>query len=424
MRILVISNLYPPDCLGGYEMGCRQAAEALRDAGHDVLVLTTVPRGGPVSSEPSVLRRLRLIDIYDSFTERKTGAAAKAVHNQEACGVHAFNVQTVLEGVAEFQPDVAYVWNVIGLGGLGLLAALQHVGVPWVMHLMDRVPAVLCAGNLHGQSVASLATAFRRLCRGRFICCSQTTLDEIAAAGLDLTDRATLIPNWFAAEAMPRTVYQPDGALRIMYAGSLKSFKGVGIVVDAVALLRDRGYTNFTVDLYGFGEDHEFRSQIQKHQLGDVVHLKGPRTQAQLNRLYAQYDLFAFPTWAREPFAFAPLEAMAHGCVPILSSTCGNSEWFIHGLDCLKAERNPSAFAWILERVLSGAIPLAEIGQRAVRVVQRDFHIAAIRPKIEAELQAAVQAGGGPARPADEAYRMALLAEKTLACLLHETTAA
>ena len=29
MKILVISNLYPPDALGGYEMGCRQVVENL-----------------------------------------------------------------------------------------------------------------------------------------------------------------------------------------------------------------------------------------------------------------------------------------------------------------------------------------------------------------------------------------------------------
>ena len=30
MRVLVISNLYPPDFLGGYELACGQAAEGLR----------------------------------------------------------------------------------------------------------------------------------------------------------------------------------------------------------------------------------------------------------------------------------------------------------------------------------------------------------------------------------------------------------
>lgn len=55
MRILVLSNLYPPDFLGGYELGCRQAAEALAAAGHDVLVLTSAPRR-PMPTEPRIRR--------------------------------------------------------------------------------------------------------------------------------------------------------------------------------------------------------------------------------------------------------------------------------------------------------------------------------------------------------------------------------
>ncbi len=423
MKILVISNLFPPDFLGGYEMGCRQVVQALRTAGHDVVVLTSVPRSRPVPAEPGTLRRLRLIDVYDSFSEWKAVPAAKAVHSQEACGIHAYNVHALLDVVQEFQPDVAYVWNVISLGGLGLLAALQHVGVPWVMHLMDRVPAVLCALSLNGDTLAPVAATFKKLCRGRFICCSQTALQEIYDSGVDITDRTRIIPNWVTTTPASRTVYRCDGHLRIVFAGSMAAFKGVGILIEAAALLRNRGQIDFSLDIYGFGEDYEFRSLIRKLQIQDHVCLRGSRTQAELDRLYKHYDLFGFPTWAREPMAFAPLEAAAHGCVPILSSVCGNSEWFVDGVDCLKADRTPEAFADVIERVQVGDVSLAEIGARGAKVIRRDFHLSVVLPKIEAELRAAVRYGGGPARSADEAYRMALIAEKSLACLIHETFA-
>ena len=39
MKILVVSNLYPPDVIGGYELGCRQAVDALRARGHDVVAV-------------------------------------------------------------------------------------------------------------------------------------------------------------------------------------------------------------------------------------------------------------------------------------------------------------------------------------------------------------------------------------------------
>jgi len=36
MRILIVSNLYPPIVFGGYEILCEQVVERLRDRGHEV----------------------------------------------------------------------------------------------------------------------------------------------------------------------------------------------------------------------------------------------------------------------------------------------------------------------------------------------------------------------------------------------------
>ena len=42
MKILVVTNLYPPYYRGGYEIRCAQVAEALHASGYDVRVLTSV----------------------------------------------------------------------------------------------------------------------------------------------------------------------------------------------------------------------------------------------------------------------------------------------------------------------------------------------------------------------------------------------
>ena len=42
MRVLIVSNLYPPHYCGGYEVRCAQVAEALVRAGHQVEVLTSL----------------------------------------------------------------------------------------------------------------------------------------------------------------------------------------------------------------------------------------------------------------------------------------------------------------------------------------------------------------------------------------------
>ena len=64
MKILALSNLYPPDFLGGYELACQQVVDGLRSVGHDVRVLTAAPRK-PVATAPAhVLRRFKLMDEW------------------------------------------------------------------------------------------------------------------------------------------------------------------------------------------------------------------------------------------------------------------------------------------------------------------------------------------------------------------------
>ncbi|HHW4677972.1 MAG TPA: glycosyltransferase family 4 protein [Xylella sp.] len=41
MKILIISNLYPPFYIGGYELGCKNIVDGLVAKGHDVVVLTS-----------------------------------------------------------------------------------------------------------------------------------------------------------------------------------------------------------------------------------------------------------------------------------------------------------------------------------------------------------------------------------------------
>ena len=144
------------------------------------------------------------------------------------------------------------------------------------------------------------------------------------------------------------------------------------------------------------------------------VRFRGARPQAELALQYAEHDVFAFPTWAREPFAFAPLEASLRGCVPLMSQLGGNAEWAVHGVHCLKAGRSPGAFAEALLAVMDGSVDLEPLARRAAATVGRDFHLDRILPRIEGALARGANSRRADDRTgtADEAYRMALLAEK------------
>ena len=55
------------------------------------------------------------------------------------------NTLHLLDSLRSFRPDVVYVWNLIGIGGAAMLDLLNQIGVPWVLHLMDRVPVEIAS---------------------------------------------------------------------------------------------------------------------------------------------------------------------------------------------------------------------------------------------------------------------------------------
>jgi glycosyltransferase involved in cell wall biosynthesis len=420
MRILVLSNLYPPDYVGGYEIGCSQAVDALRARGHEVLVLTSAPRL-PVLHEAHVRRALQLTDVYSKYAMEHSTEVFQRLAESEAHFVNAFNVYQLTRVLEEFRPEVAYLWHLVGLGGLGLVACLQYLGIPWLWHLMDAVPSTLCSRL--GRPVPALTALFGKQIRGRYLACSRRLPAEIEAEGISLADQVELLPNWICGPRSPApTDFFRGDYLRIVSAGQIGRHKGVDILIEAAGRLRTNGYGNFSVDIYGKVSDAFFGDLIDRLDLNDQVKLQGSRTQAELMALYrdCRYDVFAFPTWEREPFAFGPLEAAAEGCVPVMSRICGNAEWFVDGVHCLKADRTPEAFAEIFARILDGEVDLERLSRRASAVVWRDFHLNALVPRIERALEAAARQPRPGVGSAREAYHLALLAEKLSQVLIQE----
>lgn len=433
MKILALSNFYPPDFLGGYELICSQVVDALRARGHELCVLTAAPRR-PVPSVPHVRRVFQLSEVFDGLWLPKLALVTHRLNEVQSNLVNGHNVHVLLGALETFRPDVVLVYNLVGLGGLGLLACLQHLQVPWVWHLEDAIPRHLCSlsiaqtydpSNPMGKAVPAIVREVSRQLRGHFLACSQRVVQEIESCGLDLGGRVEVISNWVHGDKpRPRTSYYQGGHLRIVSAGWIGMHKGTDLLIESAARLRDRGYTDFSVDLYGKDTNPYFRALIDRFELRPWVTLKGTRTQAELASLFEGYDVFAFPTWAREPFGVAPLEAAATGCVPVLSQCCGISEWLMHGVHCLKAERTVEAFTRVFADILDRAIDLEPLGRRASAVIWRDFHLDAILPRIEGALARAAAQPRAEAGSAAEAYQLALLAERCTQALVHETQAA
>jgi glycosyltransferase involved in cell wall biosynthesis len=200
--------------------------------------------------------------------------------------------------------------------------------------------------------------------------------------------------------------------------------KGVDLLIEAAATLRDAGSSGFVIDVYGQTESPFFAHRVRELKLSDHVRILGVRPHHEILELYGDYDVFAFPTRYREPFGLVPLEAAARGCVPLITRRCGIAEWLVHGVHCLKVERSAAAFANVLRAIMAREVALEPIAHRAQAAAWRDFHIDAILPRIEAKLVTAARLPRARAGNAAEAYRLARLAEQLTRMLIQEALSA
>lgn len=427
MKILVLSNLYPPDVIGGYEVACGQMSAALARRGHHVRVLTSAPRR-PVPDRPNVLRNLKLTDIWNrEWMERQPPPVQHALDARSRL-VDAFNARQLMAALEEFGPDVCYVFNPTGLGGLGLMAALQFLGVPWAWHLADSVPAYVC--SIWGRVVPALASAFARDLDGTFIGVSTRLIRDIEAQGIDLPGQRHVLAYWIdgrPAPARPGPHRAGDRTLRIVNAGRLTPYKGVDLLLEAVANLK-RASLRVELDLIGEAADvapSHYPDLVERLDLTDRVRLLGPVAHDRLVRGYADYDVFAFPTWDREPFGLGPVEAAFHGgCVPLIAQHCGLAEWLVHGVHCVKAEATADAFAAAIHGLADGAIPLAPLARRAAALARREMHVDTIAPRIERILAESAGRRLPPRGTRADAERLLQLAEKLTDVLIAEHHAA
>lgn len=404
MRILVVSNLYPPSIMGGYELGCRNVVAGLVARGHDVVVVTSPSHAREDDSADcdtggaQLIRTLAVRSFGPEYTRKQV---LKPVNHFEGMVSNYANTAIVLEAIRSHRPDCVYLFNLAGIGGLAIIDALNTIGMPWVFHLMDAVPAYL------QQDVPSEALAVFNAHRGglysggRLIAMSSSLVDEIEAlTKFKFPVRPVIVPGWAKARpALRERSYFQSGQVRFVTAGQLWQHKGIGIIIQAMALLRAARIQNFSVDIYGNGSISEFVDLAKQLDVAEFISFHGHRRQEELLTVYDTADVFLFPTWPREPFGFAPVEAASAGCIPVVTRQAGVCEQLTDGVDCFMIEQNATDLAAIMRRFCVGQVDAAAMGRHARATTQTRLNFDTCLTKIEEVLSSSLQGRSQPRSP-------------------------
>jgi len=135
----------------------------------------------------------------------------------------------------------------------------------------------------------------------------------------------------------------------LLYAGRMDRGKGLLQMVQAVALLRERG-EDVILDLVGWSErgdpilDEIQGLAFEKNIPGSVCYA-GPRPLGpELFVFYRNADIFLIASLASEGFPRAIWEAMAH-CLPVVATRVGSIPLLVEGAACLVQPGSAEAIA-------------------------------------------------------------------------------
>jgi len=348
MRILFLSNFFPPARPGGYTQWCHEVAERLAERGHNVGVLTSryELEKAPVG-EQNIYRLFHLEGDLDYYEPIHFFTQWKKQHRE--------NLACLENTVRDFAPDLIFIWGMWSLSKA--LPALAERLLPgrvvyylsdywpvaldmhttywqlparrWPIQLLKRVLSKVAMSMLAKESQPDLKLE-------KVICVSNRVRDLLVEAGLPI-EHACIIHGGTDIERFldVRKRDYRSRPLKLLYAGQLVQHKGVHTAIEAMAkLVKELRTGQIHLTLVGSGHpDYEavLRELVDTSGLSDYITFHGPVSKDEMPALLQQFDILIFPSIYEEPLARMTQEAMVSGLVVIGTTTGGTKEILMDG---------------------------------------------------------------------------------------------
>jgi glycogen(starch) synthase len=365
MKILVLTNLYPPHHAGTFDNHCQTVTESLRLRGHTIGILTSSHGLRSEQVDENTHRRLMLNGAFGhplvtGYPKMKD----MELHNNSA----------LTEAIEHFKPDVVHVFSLAGISK-SLVFTLYNSKLPVVYDVFDHwlsanvredpwlrfwnapslpflaqstrkalemsgergrldtsAPTRMMRGYdrlpaLFGDAVAANSIGGLRFDRIYF--CSHALKQLTEQMGFCVNHAEVIYPG--ITGAYIGDIKPPGVAMsKFLVVGRLDKHSGVMTALRALKIARQAGL-KITLNVYGRGESSyvaDLRSFVVSNQL-PVEFLNVSNANSDMSAVYKQHDILLHtPEWA-EPFPFTPLEAMGCG-LPVIGATSGGAEELLH----------------------------------------------------------------------------------------------
>lgn len=409
MKILAITAFFPPCHKGGYELRCKDVLQGLRQAGHEILLLTnrcTPPDCRDKNDASWVFRILELKQIQANVFSRIWSDNIELIKIQKT--------------VRSFQPDLLYTWHLQNLSD-AVLPFLASLGIPLVHDEGGSEMIYLSRLQKRGlyfykneqdsaikrwlkQGIKKYATF---LSGGRIVpdwswpehmwiyFNSHSALAHAQEMEVPVGD-AVVIPSGVDISKFPFQVRDKISApVKIVIPARIKQQKGCK---DGVLLVDELRKRNIPAKLSIIGEVqskdyyNELVNNTNDLKLNDSVDFRAMVSQEELSSIYQQADICFFTSYFKTGFSRVPLEAMASGCLVFSYGNEGSNESVKQGeTGFILEEGNIKGAADWIEKLVTDQLFYLGIIKNARSCVEQDYSMETYVSQIENYLKKCLQ---------------------------------
>ena len=351
MRLLLLTNLYPPQNLGGFGLCLERLCKGLETLGYEALVVCSdAAYLGPVGLNPKICRILELVGSYEGGISRLKDPNEENRRNDK-------NQATLKRIIKCYKPNACLIGN-LDLLGLELLDVVLSHNIPTIQHVgFMGAPMPLGSSQLnHPAYRMAFASAEVKI----FLRKQGYNVNKYPVAYPPLT-----------SDKPPHASNCNSTQLKVCYSGLLMQSKGVHILLEAVARLKQTGL-NVKLSIAGKAfspiYEDELKNYAARVEISNQISWCGFMAGDQLQKFYQEQEVLVFPSLHPESFGMVVAEAMATGVVPISSGVGGAIEVITHGRNgLLVPPGNSEALADELAWCVSNKTALKSMAKKAIK---------------------------------------------------------
>jgi len=418
LRILVISNLYPPFHGGGYGLHCYWYCRALAQRGHQVEVVTGNPPPSLTESRagnfelPGVMVRRDLSFMEGRLSAPQTVRATLRNH------------YAVKQAIRRFVPDIVFCHGIDGIsyeayhaGNEGGVPSISMLGDTWLAQAWRDLPNfdpwnALAAGRSSSRAVGAakrllgsmgrLAGLYTGVRPRRFyptLVISSYLLNDLQEARAPLAGLAKLFApildaRFFDGDAPIGRLGERSSQLRCLFVSRMELLKGPDVAIEGVAEAVRRG-ADVTLTMAGLPPsktaDEFLRHLVQEQGIADRCRWAGSPDDSELMNLYRTHDVFLFPSRIKEGFGLVNAEAMACGLPVVGTVSSGPADLIIENeTGCPIPDNDSQAMASRLVHLHRNPDVLEALSRGAGEAVRR-LHPAAVTDRLERSIHEAIE---------------------------------